>query len=83
MEYFGTHAQTFTEGSCAYRAYHEFLEGNRSVTVRTTVDDIHHRYGHYVCIGTTDVAVQGYIEISGGSFCYGEGYAENSICAQI
>ncbi len=83
MEYFGTHAQTFTEGVGTYGAYHEFLEGNGSVTVRTAIDDVHHRYRHHIGICTTDIAVEWNIEIGGSSFGYGKRYAEDGICTQI
>ena len=38
VEHFGTHTQTFMERRGTYGAYHEFLERNGSVTVRTAVE---------------------------------------------
>ena len=83
MEHFGTHTQTFAEGSGTYGAYHEFLESNGSVTVRTAVDDVHHRYGHHIGICTTDISVEWDVEVSGGSLGHGKRYAEDGIGTQI
>ena len=43
VEHLGAHAQPFPERSGSDRTDHKFLERDRSVRMRTAVDDIHHR----------------------------------------
>ena len=83
VEYFSTHAETFTEGSSTYRANHEFLECDRSIGVRATIDDVHHGDREYEGIRTADVAIEGDVEVLGSSLSYSEGYPEDSVCTEL
>ena len=57
MEYFGAHAQAFTEGGGTYGTYHELLEGNGRIAVRAAVDDVHHGHGHHVRVHTAYIPI--------------------------
>ena len=83
VEYFSTHAETFAEAACTHRADHEFLEGDRSVRVRATIDDVHHRYGQYIGVRATDVAIEGDVEVLSGSLSDGERYTEDSVSTEV
>ena len=62
---------------------HELLERNGGVGVRTAVDDVHHRHGQRLGVGTADVAVEGHAEVVGGSAGYGQRNAQNGVGAQL
>ena len=83
VEDFSTHAETFAEAACTHRADHEFLESDRSVRVRATIDDVHHRYGQYIGVRATDVAIEGDVEVLSGSLSDGERYTEDSVSAEV
>jgi len=74
MENFSTHAQGFFEAASTDGANHEFLEGDGGIRVRATVDDVHHRNGQHVGVDTTDVTVQGHVQVIGSSLGYSERY---------
>ncbi len=83
MEHFGAHADTFVERGCADGADHEFLEADGCIGVCAAVDDVHHGNGQYVGVAAADVFVEGQVEVVGGSFSYGQGYAEDGVGAKI
>ena len=83
MEHFCAHAQTFTERIRPYRTYHKFLESDGGITVRTAIDDIHHRNRHYICICSTDIAIEGNIKVCRRCFGYGKRNPQDCICTQI
>ena len=49
----------------------------------TAVDDVHHRNGENISIGTTDITVQGDVEIIGGGVGHGKAYAQNGVGAEF
>ena len=51
--------------------------------MRTTVDDVHHRNGQSLCVGTTDVAIQGQTEVISSCASNSQRYTEDSICAEV
>ena len=57
MKHLGPHAYGFFLARCAHGAYHEFLEGNGSIAVRTAVDDVHHGHGQHIGVGAAYIAV--------------------------
>ena len=79
----GTHAKTFAERGSAHRTDHELLESDRSVRMRTAVDDVHHRHGQRLGIHTADVAVERQTEIVGGSAGYGQRNTQDGVGAQL
>ena len=80
VEYFSTHTQAFTEALRTYRADHEFLECDRSIGVRTSIDNIHHRNRQYISICSTDITVKRLVEIVGSSFSYSKRYSKHGVC---
>ena len=83
VEDFSTHTETFAEAASTNGADHEFLEGDRSVRVRATIDDVHHRYRQHVGIGTTDIAVEGDVEVLSSSLSDSERYTEDSVSTEV
>ncbi len=57
MEYFCSHTQAFTETLCTYRANHKFLKCYRSITMRTAIDNIHHRNRQYIRICSAYITI--------------------------
>ena len=51
--------------------------------MRAAVDDVHHRDGHYVCVGAADIAVERYMQIVGSCMSHCEGYAEDGVGAEV
>ena len=83
VEYFGSHTQTFTETLCAYRADHKFLKCNRSIGVRATIDNVHHRNRQHISIRSADITVKRLVQIIGGSFSYGKRNTQHGIGSQL
>ena len=83
MEHLGTHPDTFAFAAGADRTDHEFLEGDRGVGVGAAVDDVHHRDGKDIGIGTADVAIERNVEVVGGCVGAGEGNAEDGVGTEV
>ena len=83
MEHFGAHTQTFAEGRRTDGADHKFLEGDRCITVRSAVDDVHHRDGHHIRIRAADIAVERHVKVVGCRFGYGERHAEDRVGSEL
>ena len=83
MEHLGTHADTLLLAAGADRTDHEFLEGDRGVGVGAAVDDVHHRNGKDIGVGTADIAVERDIQIVGCSVRAGEGDTEDGVGTKV
>ena len=82
MESLGDSAKTFGEAAESARNDHEFLEIDRSVRVRTTVDDIGHRDGQDFGVGSAQITIQGQIQIGSGGFGVGQRDSQDRIGTQ-
>ena len=49
----------------------------------TTVDDVHHRNGEGIGVGTAEVAVKGNLQVSSGSMGYGQRNTEDSVGTEV
>ena len=47
------------------------------------VDDVHHGNGKHIGVATTDVFVEGKVEVVGSSLGNSEGNAEDGVCAEV
>ena len=83
VEHLGAHAQTLLERRSAHGTDHELLECDRGVGVRTAVDDVHHRNGQRLGVGTTDIAVERHAEVVGSGAGYGQRNAEDGVGAEL
>src|SRR4030042_2378064 len=83
MEHFSTHSQTFLERRGTHRPDHEFLESDRGVRMRTSVDNIHHRYrkGNGICASNIAEKRQGVKLCS--CFCSSQRYPQYCIGSKI
>src|SRR5436190_787909 len=66
MKNLRTHTQGFMKGICAYRHNHELLKINVVISVRTAVDDIHHRHRQHAGVWATEVFVERYFQVRRG-----------------
>ena len=57
MENLCAHTKPLTETLRTYRTNHEFLKSDRSVGVRTSIDNVHHRNRQHVGICSTDITI--------------------------
>ena len=83
MEHFRSHPQTLLETRSTNRTNHKFLESDRSVAVRTAIDDIHHRHRHYIGVRAPDIPIQWNIEIVGCRLCHSKRNPQNRIGPQV
>ena len=83
MEHLCAHPQTFAERRSAHGTDHKLLESDRGITVRASVDDVHHRHRHDISVRATDVAIEGQLQIVGGGLGYGQRYAEDGVSTEL
>ena len=83
VEHLGAHTETLLERRSADGTDHKFLKSDRSVGMRTAVDNIHHRDGQRLGVRTADIAVQRHAEQIGGSPRARQRNAQNSVGSQI
>ena len=83
VEDFRAVAERFREGRGADGHDHEFLEIDRSIGVRATIDDVHHRHGKHFGVRATDVFIKRLAHLRGGGFGDGEGGTEDGVRTQF
>ena len=83
VEHLGAHADALLERRSAHGTDHKLLECDRSVRVRTAVDDVHHRNGQRLGVRAADIAIERHAEIVGGSAGNGQRHAEDGVCAEL
>ena len=83
VEHLGAHADSLLEGGGTHGTDHELLERDRSVRVRTAVDDVHHRNGQRLGVCSADIAIKRHAEVVGGSAGHGQRHAENGVSTQL
>ena len=83
VEHLSTHANSLALVLGTYGTDHELLECDGSITVCTTIDDVHHGHGQHVSIGTTDVAIQGHTEVVGSGASHSEGYTQDGVSTEL
>ena len=83
MENFCSHTDCFAFCLSTNRSNHKFLEGNRSIRVSTSVDNVHHWNWEHVSICTTNIAVERNIESLCCSLSCCKRNTKNSICTKF
>ena len=83
VEDLGDRLQTLAEGLKAVGLDHELLEIDRGVRVGAAVDDVGHRDGQHLGVGSTEVLVEGLAEGAGGGLRVGEGDGEDRVRAEL
>ena len=83
MEYLCTAAQSLAEGRSGNRHDHEFLNLNVVGSVCAAVEDVHHRHRQGLSVAAADVVVQRQAQSLCSSLGNSQGYAEDSVCAEL
>jgi len=79
VENLGAGAKGLGEGWEVLWHDHELLEINRSIAVRAAVEDVHHRHGKHLGVGSAEVFVKGLADLRGGGLCGRERDSEDGI----
>ena len=79
MENLGARTKGLREGREVLWHDHELLEINRSIAVRASVKDVHHRHGKDLGVGSAEIFVKGLPNLRGGGLRGCEGNGEDGI----
>lgn len=83
MEHLSAHAESFAESRSTHWHNHKFLEIDAVISMRTTIEDIHHRNRENSAVATAYIAIEILTGFLSGSLSSSEGDTEDGICAHI
>ena len=83
MEYLRAHAQRFAETRCALGHDHVFLQVDRRVAVRATVENVHHRHGQHFRVRSAEILEEFDAELCGSRVRVRERHAENGVRPEL
>ena len=78
----GAPAQRLGERARTDRRDHEFLDVDVAVGVGSTIEDVHHRHGQHMGVGTAEVAEQRQLAELGRSPCDCQRHAQDGVGAE-